>query len=328
LVRVAAEKWKPSPSVLKGFTALANQMPDVLIITVNYRGAEATEAFVQSASVLDGFDLAHIIVVENGSHDGSVERLEPLIRGLDNVELMESAENRGYFGAANWALQQYLARGRKPSWVIVCNNDVVFDDHQFLAKLLQRDLGAAQVIAPAIIARPTGIDCNPFMRKRPSPFKLLRCRFWQSKYYLMWFKQWLSPYVRTARHRLHFTRRSSIPVGRTAVYAPHGSFLIFSRSYFDAGGYIDDGFFLFAEEFSVAEICRQLHLRVVHDPDLRVWHDAHKVTGRMCNRITFEYARQGLEYALRKYFLATKSRESQPLHENAAVAQADNSPRD
>jgi GT2 family glycosyltransferase len=165
------------------------------------------------------------------------------------------------------------------------------------------------------------------MRTRPSWFKLLRCRFWQSNYYLMWFKQWLSPYVRTARHHLNF-RRPSLWAARTDVYAPHGAFLIFSRSYFEAGGYIDDGFFLYAEEFSVAEICRQLQLRVVHDPGLRVWHNAHGVTGRMCNRTTFEYGRQGFSYALRKYFLVPKPVKSSPPPGNAAIAPADNSARD
>ena len=313
-------------------------MSDILILTVNYKGADSTERFLKSASELDGWDMAHFIVVENGSHDGSAAKLRALVRDFPNVELMESAENRGYFGAANWALQQYLAQAQKPDWVIVCNNDIAFDDHQFLRKLSQRDLAGAHVIAPAIIARPGDIDCNPFMRKRPSRFKLLRCQFWQSNFYLMWFKQWLSPYVRTARHQIYFWRRSSLATGPTDVYAPHGAFLIFSRAYFEAGGSIDDGFFLYAEEFSVAEICRQLQLRVVHDPGLRVWHDAHHVTGRMCNRTTFEYGRQGFRYALRKYFLATKHGTtkygttrhgtSSTLPEARAAAPADNSARD
>jgi GT2 family glycosyltransferase len=284
-------------------------MPVALVITFNFKGADSTEAFLKSALDLEGFALSQIIVVENGSHDGSADRLRPLIQEFANVELMESARNRGYFGAANWALQRYLTRADKPTWVIVCNNDVVFDDRQFLVNLLRQDPAAAHVIAPAIIAHPTGIDCNPFLRERPSPLQLFRYRIWQRNYYFMWFKQLLSPYVRSARHRIYFWRRSSGPQGRTPVYAPHGAFLIFSRSYFEAGGYIDDGFFLYAEEFSVAEICRQLNLSVVHDPELRVRHDAHRVTGRMCNRTTFEYGRQGFEYALRKYFHATTAGE-------------------
>src|SRR5262249_54499191 len=85
------------------------------------------------------------------------------------------------------------------------------------------------------------------------------------------------------------------------IYGPHGSFLIFSSSYFDAGGFIDDGFFLYAEEFSVAEICLRLCLRVVYDPDLRVWYYGHRTTGRRLNRSTFEHTKLGLHYALTKY---------------------------
>ena len=112
------------------------------------------------------------------------------------------------------------------------------------------------------------------------------------------------------------------------VYAAHGAFLIFSRSYFEAGGYIDDGFFLYAEEFSVAEICRRLQLRVLHDPDLRVWHYAHQVTGRMCNRTSFEWGRQGFEYALRTYFREDEAVIARPLQGKSAAPRANNFPAD
>ena len=276
--------------------------PQTLLITINYKGADATEAFLRSAAELESSRLAHILVVENGSQDGSAERLRPFIQQFRNVELLESSNNRGYFGGANWALQHYLARGQQPKWIIVCNNDIVFDDRQFLVKLLQRSSGIAHVIAPAIIDRNTGIDSNPFLLRRPSRFRLWRCRFWSWNYYLMWFKQWLSPHVRALKSRLSL-RVSIIKVDHSEiVYAPHGSFLIFSRAYFEAGGYIDDAFFLYAEELSVAETCRRLSIPVVHDPELRVIHDAHRVTGRMCNRFTFDAGRAGLEYALRTYF--------------------------
>jgi len=307
-------------------------MPDILIITVNYRGAESTERLLRSASHLDGLSCAHFIVVENGSHDGSAARLRTVVQEFaeefGNVELMESAENRGYFGAANWALHQYRASGRKPRWVIVCNNDVVFEDRQFLAKLWQRDPASVQVIAPAIIVAAGGMDCNPFLRRRPSRFQLFRYRLWHRNFYLMWCKQWLSPYVRQARRQLYFWRRPSTPSGGSMVYAAHGAFLIFSRSYFEAGGYIDDGFFLYAEEFSVAEICRRLQLRVLHDPDLRVWHYAHQVTGRMCNRTSFEWGRQGFEYALRTYFREDEAVIARPLQGKSAAPRANNFPAD
>lgn len=286
-------------------------MPDALIITVNYKGADATVRFLESAAQLECFAKAYVLVVENGSQDGSAERIRSAAKRFANVELLESPVNRGYFGAANWALQQYSGRANMPDWVVICNNDIIFDDRHLLAKLFQRYPERAGVIAPAIIAQQTGADCNPFLRERPSEFQLLRYRFWSANYYLMWFKQWLSPYVRKLRFHLSWKRLAQQSVQRTTVYAPHGAFLIFSRKYFEAGGYIDDGFFLYAEEFSVAEVCRHLALPVVHDPELRVLHDAHLVTGRMCNRVSFVQGRDGLNYVLRKYFSARNAGASQ-----------------
>ncbi len=288
-------------------------MSDLLLVTVNYKGADTTERFLESASDLDCCARSRILVVENGSQDGSAERLRTVVQQYANVQLLESSVNRGYFGAANWALQQYLAREHMPDWVIVCNNDITFEDPRFLSKLFQRNPEREGVIAPAIIARQTGADCNPFLRQRPSPFQLLRFRFWQSNYYLMWFKQWLSPYVRILRHQLSLRRQEPGSAGSTRVYAPHGAFLIFGRAYFEAGGYIDDGFFLYAEELSVAETCRNLNLPVLHDRDLQVLHDAHRVTGRMCNRTSYVQGRDALNYVLRKYFIAPNAGASQQI---------------
>jgi GT2 family glycosyltransferase len=282
-------------------------LPAILLITVNYKGSGSTEVLLKSASKLQGFSRVHLIVVENGSGDGSAEKLRPIVEQLDNVELLESAQNLGYFGAANWGLKQYCSGAEMPEWVIVCNHDITFDDPQFVLNLLQRNPASAQVIAPAIVARTTGIDCNPMLRHRPSRFKLWRYRAWNYNYHCMRFKHWLSPYVRRTRHRLYWWRRRSNLAGPTPVYAAHGAFLIFNRSYFDAGGYIDDGFFLYYEEFSVAEICRRLGLTIVYDPTLQVWHAAHQSTGSTCTRTMFEHGRQGLEYALQRYLLVSHS---------------------
>jgi hypothetical protein len=58
---------------------------------------------------------------------------------------------------------------------------------------------------------------------------------------------------------------------------------------------------LYAEEFSVAEMCRQLRLPVIHDPELRVWHREGQSTGRMLSRSVYQHQKSGFAYALRRY---------------------------
>ena len=201
---------------------------DALIITVNFRRPECTLEFLKSASELQGFTRCHVLVVDNHSEDESVARMQQAISGFlkkfTNVELLESAQNRGYFGGAKWALEQYLARHRMPDWVIVCNNDIVFDDPRFLVKLLATDHATFSVIAPAVIARLTGHDANPFMRRRPTPFRMWRYRFLLSNYPIAWLAQWLAPSVRKVRHGLNARKENGN--GKTPIYAAHGSFMI------------------------------------------------------------------------------------------------------
>ena len=275
--------------------------PQALIITVNFQHADSAVRFVESASRLEKFERCHVLVVDNDSGDDSIYRMRRAIYGFANIELMESWHNRGYFGAASWALRQYLARHCAPEWVIVCNHDIVFNDPEFLSRLLRKDRSVAGVIAPSIISGLTGHDANPSIRQRPSRFRMWRYRVWLGNYYAMWLKQWLSPAIRKVRHKF-FQRTPSAKEGvNNLIYAPHGSFLIFSRKLFEAGGFIDDGFFLYAEEFSVAEMCRRLQLPVIHDPELRVWHKEGQSTGRMLSRRVYRHQKNGFAYALRRY---------------------------
>jgi len=274
--------------------------PKALIISVNFRHAECTLQLLNSASRLERFGDSYLVIVDNNSGDGSAERIRRAIDGFDNVEILCSESNRGYFGAAKWALDEYQARHDAPDWVIVCNNDIIFDGSLFLCRLLVRDPQSAGVLAPAIMSRLTGFDANPMIADRPGRVRKLRYRFLVSTYYVAWLTQWLAPFVRKARRRLQAGRsnRQDCP---TRIYAPHGSFLIFSRRFFEEGGFIDDGSFLYAEEISVAETCWRLGLPVIHDPELKVSHNDSQTTGRALTRSGYLLQKEALQYALGKY---------------------------
>src|SRR3989442_14004267 len=86
------------------------------------------------------------------------------------------------------------------------------------------------------------------------------------------------------------------------IYAPHGAFFIFSRRYFEAGGYLDGNLFLYGEEISVAEICRSLGLPVIYEPSLCVLHQEHQSTGKVLSRFTYECQKRAMQYVTSRYF--------------------------
>lgn len=268
-----------------------------LIITVNFRHAACTLQWLESASRLSGFQDCKVIIVDNNSGDGSHLGIKQAVADFGNVDLLESSENRGYFGGAKWALEQYLAHHGLPDWIVVCNNDIVFFGSEFLNRLIAHDPLAEGVLAPAVISSLTGCDANPMIVKRPSQIRLLRYRFQLSTYYVAWLTQLMAPTVRKVRNRLRPARSHCT----TQIYAPHGSILVFSRAFFEKGGFIDDGSFLYAEELSVAEACLRLGLPVVHDPALRVRHNDSQTTGRLLTRTAYLQQKKGLHYAITTY---------------------------
>jgi GT2 family glycosyltransferase len=284
-----------------------------LLVVVTYRSSASTVELVQSVRRWSGGQSLHVLIVDNLPVTAEIDRICSAVRGLHKAEVLESSRNLGYFGAAHFALDHYLAGGHElPNWVIVCNHDVTIDDQEFLRKLLCEDYEAVGVIAPRIQNLPSYLDQNPFMRNRPGRFRWAQLRLVGSNYALATVWDWL--WRRKSAFRSWFAaRRTESTLQKNAerefIYAPHGSFIIFSRRFFEAGGYLDKNLFLYGEEISVAEICRLLSLPVIHEPALRVLHNEHQSTGNALNRFTHESQRKAIEYLTVRYF-APRSRQS------------------
>lgn len=277
-----------------------NRLPRVLIITVNFRRPECTLAFLQSVAQLDEFGNCRVVVVDNNSGDDSIARIQPEAKRFENVDVLASPENRGYFHAAKWALDNSLVENCTPEWVIICNNDILFDRRSFLTELVAHDPNSVGVLAPAVISERTGLDSNPMMATKPGTLRILRYRFLLSNYLVARFTQQMAPVVRKLRHHLRrFTR--SAKRSSCQIYAPHGAILVFSRSFFQRGGSIDDGSFLFGEEIGVAETCLRIGCPIVYNPRLHVLHKDSQTTGRTLTRETYQHQKRGLQYALSNY---------------------------
>jgi GT2 family glycosyltransferase len=277
----------------------------VLLITVNYKGADQTIRLLESLRYLGQSSEMDVIIVDNASGDDSVRHLRAAAAGLENVRLLESTTNRGYFGGAKLGMARYLEEAHAlPEWLIVCNNDIFIDDSRFLKNLLNRNVSAHGVIAPRVRSCQTRLDLNPFMRKRPSRWTLAMDRFWSSTYRTAVLRNLISRKLRSLRSRRSRRDRalgSANEAGPQPIYAPHGACIIFSRVYFESGGYIDDGFFLYGEEISVAEICRRLGLSVSYDPSLSLWHQEHAAAGITLSRFAYNCQKAADQYVRRTY---------------------------
>ncbi len=303
----AAQALQPSALKLSsGAGMVHNQHPyKALLVTVEHGGADATLELLRSLRRLDHFESLYVIIVSNGSISGASSRTPPIIEAQTNVQLVESPTNRGYFGGAKRGIEWYrTVRGQLPHWVIICNNDIKIAENLFLERLFSLDPDNVGVIAPRIISSRMGLNQNPFMRQRPGRWRVAELRFWLANYQLARFHEHLSLLKKNFRRRItQFTRsqKEAGPARPMAIYAPHGSFMIFSQEFFKRGGYIDDGSFLYLEEVIVAEICRQIALPVVYNPNLTVLHDEHRTIGRKFSRKAYQHSKEAFKYLAARY---------------------------
>ena len=98
----------------------------VSVVIINWNGAEVLPRCLEALRSQTCQDF-EIIIVDNGSVDGSVDGLE---NRFSEVNLIRLQENRGFAVANNIAAQQ--ARGK---WLVLLNNDA-FPEPEWLATLL------------------------------------------------------------------------------------------------------------------------------------------------------------------------------------------------
>lgn len=94
--------------------------PLVSVVIVNWRAPDATLAAVKSVRVQTN-PPHRIYVVDNGSADGSLNRLETAFAGMSDVELLANRDNLGFGGGCNRALEVALGDGCTFIWLL--NND-------------------------------------------------------------------------------------------------------------------------------------------------------------------------------------------------------------
>jgi len=278
-----------------------------LMIVVHWGRVGPTLSLIESARATKHFTHLHILILSNDPEEEHHRKLCLRATRTPNLRVIQSTANRGYFGGARFAFDQYLAEGNDlPDWVIVCNHDILIRDEDFFARLLREDPQAVGVIAPRILVWPSNLDQNPFMRHRPGWLRWAQLRILSSNYQLAAIRYWLWRRKAGVRSWLAERRRESNANTdcRQSIYAPHGSFFIFSRKYFEVGGYLDGNLFLYGEEISVAEICWRLGLPIVYEPSLCVHHNEHQSTGKAFSRRKYECEKQALRYVTSQYLAA------------------------
>jgi GT2 family glycosyltransferase len=277
-------------------------MKTIWFICVNYCATEDTIKFItQLENHLISRPLK-IIVVDNSPMSDDI--LFEYALSKKGVYLIASGKNLGYLPGANygytWAAQQWDL----PDLVVVSNVDLIFDGSELLSSIekltYDKTIG---VYAPKIVSLITGRDQNPYMVDRPkrSLYKFHSLIYSSLFGYLLVSLTWKVRNILKSFFKANLNNHiQSLSPGR--IYAPHGSFMLFTKMYFESSGNLDFKSFLFGEEIYVAETLRRINLQIEYIPEIKIIHDEHKSTSMVGLIRRAAFTKQSSSYLMGEFF--------------------------
>src|SRR6266446_1270900 len=181
--------------------------PRVYVLVLNWNNWRDTNECLASLHGLD-YDNWKVIVLDNGSTDGSVDRIR---ERFPEVEVMELSENLGFAKGNNAGIRAALERGADYVWLL--NNDTTVDRNALRALVEKAEEG------PKIGAVGSAI----YFMSEPE-----RLQAWGGGYVDFWLGR---------GHR--FLR----PVADERIQFLTGASLLLRRSALESLGLLDEGFF-------------------------------------------------------------------------------------
>lgn len=253
---------------------------DVSIIIITRNTRELTAEAIRSVLAGDTAVASEIIVVDNGSSDDTAVALP---REFPQIHLLRSEKNLGFARAVNLAASR--ATGE---FLLLLNSDARLTGDALPEALSWLRAHTDCMVAGAQLLNPDGSRQNsianfPTLATELLNKSLLR-RLWPQKF-------------------PGKEQRFTAPIEVETVV---GAFMLIRQSIWVRLGGLDERYFFFFEE---TDFCLQVHrnnLRVMHLPQVRVWHGQGQTAKQVSAAARVEYWRSRYLYFAKNYGLATR----------------------
>jgi hypothetical protein len=248
----------------------ANESVAVSVIIVTRNTCALTRAAVQS--VLDSRDplAKEILIVDNGSTDPDTSLLP---REFPQIQLIRSDVNLGFARACNLAVRQ--ARGK---FLLLLNSDARLQPDTMARAVEWMCAHPDVAVAGAQLLNADGSRQNSIANFPSLATELLN---------------------KSLLRRLfprRFPGKELRLAGPVDVETVVGAFMLIRKEVWDALGGLNERFFFFFEETDFCLQVRRAGRRVVHLPDVLVWHDQGQTAKQMPTSARIEYWRSRYAY--------------------------------
>jgi len=270
-------------------------MKKILIACVNYHHSKEVIEYINHLKKQSIFKQIDIVVTDNSECD---EAFNELINHLDKeVVLANPQRNLGYIHGINYGISKYLENHDMPEWIVVSNTDISYQEESFYEKLLTYyPFGYDCIIAPCIYSTENNLYQNPLLINKYSKLKMYVLTY---IFKFTWIERCFNS-MNDIKNKFQKRKNSLLP--NQEIYTGHGACLILNRSYFEKGGNLNYGSFLFGEEIYIAEMVRKIGGKVYFDNRLKVNHDEHTTINKESREKINHFYFESMEYLYKTFY--------------------------
>ncbi len=232
----------------------------------------------------------HIIIVDNGSNNGSGIKLQEKYQDCKNVTIILSKDNVGFANGNNLGYR-YAKKNFNPDFIAILNNDIEIIQTDFIkiAKELYQQEHYA-ILGPDVYIPYINLHQNP--KKTTSlthedilkDFKKYKSR--KNSRIIVPIKCYLKN-IKALKNKVQSNKNDKLNIDYTKTYynVPlHGSCFIFSKKFIDARkDAFFSGTFMYYESEILDYECHKAGLKTMYSPKLKVNHNHNASTNLTYN---------------------------------------------
>lgn len=246
---------------------------NVYFIVLHYLNIEETVNCIESILNIV-YEHKRIIIVDNGSLNGTGEKLKEKYSQYKEVDVIISKENLGFAKGNNLGIKSIKDSG--PYLAVICNSDLIFYDKNFINGLISSyNKNSFAVLGPSIQSE------DGLKHECPSELEISNEHALNKEIKKMKFLKKINDIklVQLSRffHKVMARSRETYPYDKFVDNSikpikVHGSCFVLSNLYLKKFNGLFDGTFLFQEENILANMCYINELKIVYDPSIAVIH--------------------------------------------------------
>lgn len=218
-----------------------------VFLILHYKVINETQKCIKSILDLDYSDVK-IVIVDNGSCNGTGEKLEKMYQDNKNIKVIISEKNLGFAKGNNLGFV-YAKKYLKADFIIMANNDIIFNQKDFckIVEELYEDTNFS-VMGPRVIM-PDGKSSTYSLKLKKIKHQIVFMAYLYLRYFLaLIYLDYIQLFLKRIITKRKEMSKEYDPMTVKKDVILYGCCLVFSREYIEKFDGIDERTFLYCEE--------------------------------------------------------------------------------